>query len=899
LIHVTSFFREPEAFELLKTQIFPKICALREGAVRVWIPACSTGEEAYSLAICLLEFLGQDGGSFPIQIFGTDVSEESIDAARRGFFPDGIAADVPQERLRRFFSKVENGFRVKQSVREICVFARQDVTRDPPFSRLDLILCRNLLIYLTAPAQKRLLNVFHYALKPHGFLMLGDAETVGSHADLFTAVDKKRKVYARRQIDTPMHLDVALSPRHVEARHATKGKSDAGGLSREASRIILDRFAPPSVVVDSELQIVEIRGRVATYLELPTGRATLDVVKLAREGLGNGLRTTLHEAKKSQSRVRREGIRVRHDANTFRVSVEIVPLADEVNGRYFLIVFDEEPGPGAPSKRRREGPAEAGQSDHGASRVGDLEAELETTREHMQTVIQDLEAANEELQSANEEVLSSNEELQSTNEELDTAREELQSTNEELNTVNDELQHRNQELMHVNSDLVNLLASVHIAIVILASDLTIRRFTPMAERVLNLLPTDVGRPIGHIKPNIQCGDLEALIRRVIDDMAPMEREVQDEKGRWYSLRVRPYKNVENQIDGAVLLLFDVTVAKQNEAARDARTRLCRSDRRQRARAPSRAGRGAARALLQPGVRTLVRRGRERRTRRAAARRRRRKARPDGPRARPAASAFRGAAHGGAYARSRAAEGRPPANPRQNRTTQRRRLPSKAVDRDAGTGQRQSRRVSVVKKAEFSAKLARLETQGEAVAALRRSVVDLEIRHEELRAENEQLDDAQAALALASAHYRELFDAAPFAYLVLNDLGAIEEVNSAGRRAARSRLARARRHAVGGVDPRRRRREIFRAHPALPPRRGRRPYRGTPAYERRPHHPRRALQPPGVGGQRALRHGHCRRERACPLGAGAARSRGGGVSRGGARAGGAGGGQDEGPLLSPC
>jgi two-component system CheB/CheR fusion protein len=561
LIHVTSFFRDADAFELLKAEIFPKLCAQRESSIRVWIPACSTGEEAYSVAMSLLEFLGSEAGSVPIQIFATDVCEDSIDHARKGVFPEGIAADISAERLRKFFAKIDNGFRVKQSVRELCVFARQDVTRDPPFSKVDLIVCRNLLIYLTAQAQKRLFNVFHYALKPHGFLMLGEAETVGGQGDLFTAVDRKRKLYARRQVNTPMHLDAALATPHVTARRAAKLPTE-GDLSRETNRIILDRFAPPSVVVDDEMQIVEIRGRVVDYLELPVGRATLDVVKLAREGLAHALRTALRDAKKSGSRVRRDGVRVRHDTAQHRIAVEVIPFGDGAGADHYLIAFDERKERSTEQLEHVTAHKESGES----VRVTDLEAELESTRANMQTVIQDLEAANEELQSANEEVLSSNEELQSTNEELDTAREELQSTNEELNTVNDELQHRNEELLRLNSDLVNLLASVQIAIVIVASDLSIRRFTPMAERVLNLLPADVGRSIGHIKPNIQCDDLEALIRHVIDDVTPVEREVQDREGRWLSLRVRPYKNVENQIDGAVLALFDINAAKEIEAA---------------------------------------------------------------------------------------------------------------------------------------------------------------------------------------------------------------------------------------------------------------------------------------------------------------------------------------------
>ena len=336
----------------------------------------------------------------------------------------------------------------------------------------------------------------------------------------------------------------------------------------EVSRIIFDRYAPPGVVVDSDLQIVQFRGQTGAYLEPAPGEASLNLLKMAREGLLHGLRTALHSVRKSKQPVRKGGLRVKAARGWRPVTLDIIPLTSSGRPHYLVLFQDPERRRGeaqetversvtakpSPSQRRRER----------QSQVELLERELAASREYLQSIIEELEAANEELQSANEEILSSNEELQSTNEELDTAKEELQSTNEELNTLNEELHGRNEELSRVNSDLINLLASVQIAIVIVSSDLRIRRFTPMAEKVLNLIPGDVDRPIGHIKPNIDCPELEQLILESIDTISPIEREVRDQTGRWYSLRIRPYKNVENKIDGAVLTIFDVDVPKRSE-----------------------------------------------------------------------------------------------------------------------------------------------------------------------------------------------------------------------------------------------------------------------------------------------------------------------------------------------
>ena len=570
LIHVTRFFREPNSFDALVSHVFPTLVGrLPELPIRVWVSGCATGEEAYSVAITLVEFLQRDYANTRVQIFATDVSETAIEQARSGVYPDSIESDVSPERLRRFFTKVDGGYRVTKTIRDLCVFARQDLTKDPPFSHLDVIFCRNVLIYMDAVLQKKLLSIFHYALNPDGYLALGQAETVGAQATLFTLVDKKLRIHRRREstVRTPVTFPVDLAASGLPRRRDTIEPLTAEkALHSEASRVILDRYAPAGVVVDSDLQIVQFRGQTGAFLEPAPGEASLNLLKMAREGLLYALRTAVHAARKSRAPVRKEGLQVKAGQGWKAVSIEVIPLAS--SGRmHYLVLFDEGGGargdqPAPAARPRRASPRVAGGR---SGQLDLLQRELAASREYLQSIIQELEAANEELQSANEEILSSNEELQSTNEELDTAKEELHSTNEALTTVNEELHGGNEELSRVNSDLVNLVGSVQIAIVIVSADLRIRRFTPMAEKVLNLIPADLDRSIGHINPNIECPNLEQLIADCIETVSPLERDVQDRQGRWYALRIRPYKNVDNKIDGAVLALFDADAAKRSEA----------------------------------------------------------------------------------------------------------------------------------------------------------------------------------------------------------------------------------------------------------------------------------------------------------------------------------------------
>jgi two-component system CheB/CheR fusion protein len=568
LIHVTRFFRDPESFQVLAQKAFASMNQNRgtESPIRIWVPGCATGEEAYSVAIALQEYLGDQASGTPIQVFGTDVSEVAIDHARAGIYPESISGDVSAERLRRFFTRTDGGFRINKTIRDLCIFARQDITRDPPFSKLDLILCRNVLIYLGGNLQKRLMGVFHYALKNTGFLMLGSAETVGAGADYFGVVDKRYKLYSKKLVGEHVDVEFPIGNYSHGTPRATKTapvEPRPSSIQSEANHIILSRYSPAGVVVDDDLQIVQFRGQTGKFLEPPPGDPSLNLLKMAREGLLYGIRTALHEVRKLGEAVRREGLRVRTNGGMTPVAIEVVPLRGVPGDRHFLVLFEEEAGhkDGDAKHRAAESVNRAGKGkgkpDKQNHRNRELEKELAASREYLQSIIQDLEAANEELQSANEEILSANEELQSTNEELDTAKEELQSTNEELNTVNEELQSRNEELSHVNSDLINLLANVQIAIVMVSNDLRVRRFTPMAERVLNLIPTDVGRPISDIKPNIDCPNLEAQITEAVDSMSVKESECRDRNGKLYSLRIRPYKNIENRIDGAVIALFEI------------------------------------------------------------------------------------------------------------------------------------------------------------------------------------------------------------------------------------------------------------------------------------------------------------------------------------------------------
>jgi two-component system CheB/CheR fusion protein len=524
----------------------------------LWVPGCSSGEETYSLAIALLEFLGEEAGNIQIQIFATDLSEAIIQKARAGVFSENIAADVSSERLRRFFQRVDGNYQIKKSIRDICVFAKQDLTRDPPFSRLDLICCRNVMIYMGQVLQKRILPLFHYALNPDGLLFLGSSETVGQFGELFSPVDKKHKLYVKRSVPMTFNLDFVshFAAEEPLPRVALEPPQHSGStdLQRITEQILLNRYAPAGVVVNDKLDILQFVGRAGPFLEPAAGDATLSLMKMVKPGLHGELRAAFQKARRDGA-VRKDNILIEQGGGLRTVSFEIMPLKNlPVSGRHYLLIFEEQEQK-TPSGERQN-VVKRGKKEPSSTRVQSLEEELEATREYLQSIIEEQRTTNEELRSANEEIQSSNEELQSINEELETAKEELQSTNEELTTVNEELQNRNDELTHLNNDLNNLLSSVNIPIIMLGSDLRIRRFTPMAEKVMNLIPSDAGRPFTDIKPNINVPDLKRMITHVIDSLEIAEVEVQDSAGRLYALRIRPYRTADNRIDGVVMVLLD-------------------------------------------------------------------------------------------------------------------------------------------------------------------------------------------------------------------------------------------------------------------------------------------------------------------------------------------------------
>jgi two-component system CheB/CheR fusion protein len=572
-IHVTNFFRDPALFKALKEKVFPKMMKGRspDDPVRIWVPGCSTGEEPYSVAIALLEYLGDLSDNTPIQIFGSDVSEAAIDKARSGAFVDSIAANVSPERLRRFFVKTGTGYKISKPVREMCIFAKHDITRDPPFSRMDLISCRNVLIYMGTALQRRILPVFHYALKPSGFLVLGSAEGVGASGEMFAVADAKNRIYSRKMTPTRMEHRFEVAAREAQGQTPSKAELQTFpqeyDFQRDADRIVLARFAPAGVVVNDDMRIVQFRGHTGPYLEPSPGQASLDIFKMARNGLLPELKNILTQARKSGRPASKGDIRMELGRERRSVSVDAVPMKTSPTGENFYLVLFRDTTLKGTQQSTGVGRAEAGRTKKDLAlqkRISELEREVESTRSHLQSIVEERETTTEELKSANEEIQSSNEELQSTNEELETAKEELQSANEELTTINEELANKNAELGQTYDDLNNFIVSTNLPMVFVARDLRIRRFTPMAEKLFNIIDTDLGRSLGDLRPNVDLPDLSGLVADVIETLKEKEMEVAGGDGRCYSLRARPYRTSDHRIDGAVLSLIDVDEMKRTE-----------------------------------------------------------------------------------------------------------------------------------------------------------------------------------------------------------------------------------------------------------------------------------------------------------------------------------------------
>jgi two-component system CheB/CheR fusion protein len=571
LIPVTEFFRNPEVFEDLANTVYPAIVGERaEGTLRIWVVACSSGEEVYSLAISLQEFLDARADGVHIQVFGTDINEKGIAKARSGIYSESAMKNVSAERAASFFTKVASGYRVNKAIRDQCVFARQDVTKDPPFSSLDLISCRNFLIYVQPELQERIISTLHYALNPSGFLLLGNAESAASYPQMFTPLNKKSKIYSkkignRRQQRmfktrrTP--IQETASP-VAKVQPISRASQNEAELQQLADRIVLKECAPPGVIVNDTLEILQFRGRTSPYLEPASGRANLNILNMVREELAIALRTAIASARKKDAPVKKKNVAFEHNDNRRVVHLSVIPMEEPASGvgRCYLILFENAPPLiGTRDKASQRLPLKA--SDLTRKTLLEQKRELQAARALLKEQLGAQEALREDYQSANEEMLSANEELQSTNEELETSKEELQATNEELNTVNDELNSNNSILHLLGNDLKNLLESTVIPIVMVDKGLCIRRMTPTAETIFKVLPSDIGRPITDIRSDLNV-DLEPLLTTVLRNVVNLEREVQDQKGHWYRLQIKPYKTLDNRIDGAVLVLMDIDVIKK-------------------------------------------------------------------------------------------------------------------------------------------------------------------------------------------------------------------------------------------------------------------------------------------------------------------------------------------------
>jgi two-component system, chemotaxis family, CheB/CheR fusion protein len=572
LINVTSFFRNPEVFDSLREVVYPQILANRSSSdpVRVWVPGCSTGEETYSHAMSLVEMLSDLRFEVPIQIFGTDLSESAIQTARSGIYKDTIAREVSEVRLRRFFHKVTGGgYQVSKSIRDMCVFARQNVFSDPPFSRMDLISCRNVLIYLSPVLQKKIIPIFHYALKTAGFLLVGSTEgLLGEGAEIFTLVDRKSKIYQKKPVPSPVTFGLSVTqtpaPRDPQKTgrpaHEEEQPKTPVDVQREADRLLLSRYVPSAVVVNDALEILQTRGRTGRFLELPTGKASLNLLRMVRPGLLHELRGLIDKARKTGVPASKAGLALEDSGASRIVNMEVVPFHTPARDeRHLLVLFEEGPQE-IPTQEPKRLPKRSAKesSDLKDMQIAQLKQELAGTKEYLQSIIEGQEASNEELQSANEEIQSGNEELQSTNEELQTSKEELESANEELNTVNEEIQYRNHQLAQLSNDLINLLNSTTIPIIMLGEDLRIRRFTPEAERAFGLSENDVGKPLTHIHLKIDMPELERWMLDVMRDVKVFTEHVQGRDGTKYNLRIMPYRTLDNKIDGVVLALLDIT-----------------------------------------------------------------------------------------------------------------------------------------------------------------------------------------------------------------------------------------------------------------------------------------------------------------------------------------------------
>lgn len=563
LIGVTNFFREPETFQYLKENAIPNLITsrMKERIIRIWIPGCSTGEEVYSIAIIFRECLEKTNqvNSFKVCIFATDINNLSVDIARHGTYPASIAADISEERLSQFFVKVgDSGFQIKKLIREMVVFAPHNIVTDPPFIKLDMICCRNLLIYFSTELQRKLLPLFHYSLNIGGILFLGSSETIGEYTKLFSILNNRLKIFERKDsISSLLPMIDYLSPtKFLESSRAHNIKKDKSkAIPDILQQILHENYTPPAVIINESGDIIYISGRIGKYLEPSPGKANLNVFAMAQDEIQFELGKTIRKASKQKLPATVDLINIRYNGgfHSTRITVRPFTISEQPPG-LLIIIFEEiissiqEASSSTYSDVTREQTAA----------VAELEDKLTYTQEHLQSIIEEMGTSQEELKSMNEELHLTNEELRSTNEELKTSREELLSLNEELITVNMELQSKNSELSQANSDMKNLLSSTKIATIFLDNNLNINRFTPEMTSIINLIQTDVGRPLSDIVQNLKYKDLIPDVQKVLDTLVYKEMHVQTTIGNWFNMRIFPYRTTENVIDGVVITFIDIT-----------------------------------------------------------------------------------------------------------------------------------------------------------------------------------------------------------------------------------------------------------------------------------------------------------------------------------------------------
>ncbi|MBD3402025.1 PAS domain-containing protein [candidate division GN15 bacterium] len=561
LIGVTSFFRDQDAFEILEKKVITDIVDNKDdrSEIRVWVPGAATGEEAYSVAIALREAIGEAEKNITLRLFATDIDHDAIETARRGIYPPRIGETIDERRLRTYFSQVDAGYKVSRDIREKLVFAEQDVAKDPPFTHLDLVCCRNLLIYLDSSIQEKLIPLFHYALREGGYLFLGKSETLGEHRELFDTVDSKAKIYKRRKASrTPFYpSDLIAAERDQGGHRATFREHTDLKIADLVNRSLLNEFAPPSVITDERGEILYVHGRTGRYLEPAAGRASVRVSDMAREGLSLHLPAMIRKAASGRERVTRKDLRVKTNDSFSKVDVSVMPLTDPDGPKNLLLIsFFERGADEAPTVE----PEQPARDEHDAT-LQELRQEIQYTRENLQATIEELETSNEELRSMNEEYQSTNEELKSANEELETSREELQSLNEELTTVNTELQEKVSELLGMEDKMQSYLDGLDSPTVFIDTQLRIRRFTRQATRVVNLNKADIGRPLADITTNTMDDTLASEVRKVLGDMRYREQEVESVDGHRFLRRILPHRCDVSTFEGVVINYVDIEELK--------------------------------------------------------------------------------------------------------------------------------------------------------------------------------------------------------------------------------------------------------------------------------------------------------------------------------------------------